>query len=82
MVSYEILTELAQLLRKRLDVVADRAFYERDPEQHLQTLQRVSMELDQRVSQHRNELPPELRHFFERQSYQKALHYLESEVPS
>lgn len=82
MVSSESLAGLAHLLRRRMEVVADRAFYERDPEGHLKALQEVSRELDQNVEQLNHELPPQLRHYFERQSYQKALDYLESPSPS
>jgi hypothetical protein len=69
---------LATALRERRSVIADREFYARDPQGHLAQLQSVS----ERIVTLARDLPqpvdPQLAHFLERCSYDKALAFLES----
>ena len=72
--------ELTELLRKRLSVIADHAFRDRDPEAHLAALQEVSMaimNLHQKLAEE-SPLPPRLEHFLANCSYDKALDFLEN----
>jgi hypothetical protein len=71
------LTELANALRERLSVIGDHELRKRDSNAHLKRLQAVS----ERITELQAELPmkvdPQLRHFLERCSYDKALAMLE-----
>ena len=71
-------TDLATLLRRRIEVIADHAWRERDPDAHLAALTEVSTRIDQWHKTHADQLPPRLRHFLEGASYQKALEWIES----
>ena len=70
-------TELAGALRARLALIGDRALRESDPRGHLAQLQEVS----ERIDALRARLPvnthPQLRHYFDRRSYDKALEWIE-----
>jgi hypothetical protein len=69
------LTELAEALRERLAIIADQES-RRDPGQHMERLREVS----ERIEQIEHRLPatidPQLRHFLQRRSYDKALDLL------
>lgn len=67
---------LRTALEHRLAVVADREFYQRDAAGHLAALQAASEKLDALVEQLPPNADPQLRHYFERQSYTKALEFL------
>jgi hypothetical protein len=72
-------TELAAALRKRLEVIGDRALRESDPGRQLEELRLASeriVELQQRLPAATH---PQLRHYFERCSYDKALEWIERE---
>ncbi|MGH8048933.1 MAG: hypothetical protein ACREKL_16955 [Chthoniobacterales bacterium] len=71
-----LLHELRDALQGRLDVVADRALYERDPAGHLEKLRDASAALDRIVNELPGDADPTLRHYLERQSYVKALDWL------
>jgi len=71
-----ILRELRDALQWRLDVVADRGFYERDPAGHLEKLQLASASVDRIAGDLPADADPMLRHYLERQSYVKALDWL------
>ena len=71
-------SELAALLRRRLEVIADHAWRDRDPEAHLAALAEVSGAIDRWHREHAAQLPPRLRHFLEGASYEKALAWIES----
>lgn len=71
--------ELATLLQRRLDVIADHAWRDRDPAAHLQALADVSREISEWTKEHRSELDPRLRHFLANASYAKALEFISSE---
>jgi hypothetical protein len=67
---------LATLLQKRLDLIGDHAFRDRDAQGHLAALREVSEALDASFKALKPQLPPRLRHFMEQASYSKALEYL------
>ena len=72
------MNELAELLRKRISVIADHDFRDRDPEAHLAALQEVSqaiMDMHQQLAG-QAPLPPRLEHFLTNCSYDKALDFL------
>ena len=68
---------LANALRERLAIIADREAYNRDAAAHLERLKTVS----ERIESLHRELPPpvdpELAHYLQRCSYDKALQHLE-----
>ncbi len=70
--------ELAKLLRRRLGVIADHAWRERDPAGQLAALQEVSESIDAWYRAHRRGLDSRLAHFLTGASFSKALAYLES----
>lgn len=69
---------LAAALRERLAVIADRDLYRRDPALHLEQLKSVS----ERVTALQQQLPPpidpQLAHYLQRCSYDKALAFIEA----
>jgi hypothetical protein len=73
------LQELRTALQERLDVVADRALYERDAAAHLAKLQAASAALDHLARELSPDADPMLRHYLERQSYVKALDWLNAQ---
>ena len=68
---------LAAALRERLAVVANREFYARDPAAHLDRLRAVSEQIAQLQVQLPPPVDPQLAHFLQRCSYDKALAFLE-----
>ena len=80
MVMHEAYDALADALRERLAVIADRAAYERDADAHLERL-RVASE---KIATAHNALPapihPQLTHYLERSSYDKALAFLDARL--
>lgn len=68
---------LAAALRERRAVIADRDFYARDPAAHLAQLQEVSGEITALAAELPRPVDPQLAHFLERCSYDKALAFLE-----
>ncbi|WP_395742556.1 hypothetical protein [Prosthecobacter sp.] len=69
---------LRTLLRRRLDLIADHAFRDRDAAAHLEALKQVSEELTIEHVRLRAQLPPRLNHFLTQASFSKALEYLDS----
>ncbi len=67
---------LAGLLRRRLEVIADHAWRDRDPEGHLDALREVSTALDAEAAQVGSVAPARLRHFLQQRSYEKALDFI------
>ena len=70
-------SQLASLLRRRLAVIADHEWRDRDPTAHLDALREVSLAIGE-VAKTQSELPPRLAHFLERCSYDKALDFIEA----
>jgi hypothetical protein len=67
---------LAALLQRRIDLIGDHAFRDRDSAGHLTALREVSEALDATFQTLKPQLAPRLRHFMEQASYSKALEYL------
>ncbi len=68
--------ELQALLEKRLSVIADTEFRDRDPDAHLEALKNVSEALMAKHAALKGRIPARLDHFLTQCSYQKALDYL------
>jgi hypothetical protein len=64
-------------VKARLDIVADHAFRDRDAAAHLEALKAAAARLDALVSSLPANTDHTLRHYLERQSYTKALAWLE-----
>lgn len=73
---------LRDLLRRRLDVIADHAWRDRDGAGHLEALKAVSESLTAEHARLRPSLPARLNHFLGQASFTKALEYLEAEADS
>ena len=69
------LTELAAALRERLTIIADEES-RRDPVQHTERLRQVSERIEQIEQGLPPTIDPQLRHFLQRRSYDKALEFL------
>ena len=78
----KMLSELREAVRARLDVVADHALRDSDPAAHLDKLKQAAVRLDTLVADLPANCDPMLRHYLERQSYTKALAWLEEQSPS
>lgn len=73
------LAPLQAALKQRLDIVADHALRDTDSEAHLALLKKASFTLDEIVRSLPSDCDPMLRHYLERQSYAKALTWLEEQ---
>ena len=69
---------LAAALRERLAVIADREHYQRDAAGHLERLKAVAARIAQLREQLPSDLDPQLAHYLQRASYDKALAFIES----
>ena len=72
----DLYSELADALRERLAVIADRALYDRDPAAHLEKLKAVSEKITQLGAALPRPLPGDFAHYLQRASYQKALDWI------
>jgi hypothetical protein len=70
--------ELREALQERLGAIADHELRTRDPRAHLERLKAASSRLDVAITRVRPNCDPQLRHFLDRQSYVKALAWLET----
>jgi len=68
---------LASALRERLAVIADREAYNRDSAAHLARLKEVSERIGILQSQLPDPVDPQLAHYLQRCSYDKALAFIE-----
>ncbi|RYD38018.1 MAG: hypothetical protein EOP85_17215 [Verrucomicrobiaceae bacterium] len=73
-----MISELADLLRRRVAVIADHAWRDRDPDGHLDALKDVSEKIGEWTRKHRTEVDAQLRHYLANSSYQKALAHIEA----
>lgn len=71
---------LRDAVKRRLGVVADAALRERDPAAHLEALKKAAASLDALVAALPADADPMIRHYLERQSYTKALDWLEAVI--
>ena len=74
-----MIADLTQLLRRRVAVIADHEWRDRDPVAHLDALKEVSEQISAWTAAHRTSVDPQLRHFLANSSFQKALAYLEAQ---
>jgi hypothetical protein len=70
------LDTLSDLLKKRIEVIADTALRTSDPEAHLTALREVSEGIDAEYQRLKPQLDGRLRHFLQQASYQKALEWI------
>ena len=70
-------TLLRDALRRRLEIIADTAWRDRDSASQLQALQEISESIFHQHAALSAKLPPRLRHFMDSQSYAKALAMLD-----
>lgn len=76
----ELHQKLLTAVKGRLDIVADHAFRDRDPAAHLAALKSAAAVLDAEVANLPATTDPMLRHYLERQSFAKALDWLQGSV--
>ena len=69
--------DLASLLRRRREVIADHAFRDRDAAAHLDALREVSEAITAQHTLLRSQIPPRLNHYLTQCSFDKALGWLE-----
>ena len=74
-------TDLASALRDRMDVIADRELYQRDPAAHLEKLKAVSLRIDELAAALPPPVPGDLAHYLHRASFAKALAWIEEQMP-
>ncbi len=73
--------ELAAALRERLAIIGDEAS-RRDPTSHTARLRAVSEKIENLAGALPKPVDPQLAHFVQRKSYDKALELLEGRAPS
>jgi hypothetical protein len=71
------LAALRDALADRLAVIADHALRDRDPAAHLEKLQAAAARLDAEMARLPADADRMLRHYLERQSYTKALEWID-----
>ena len=69
-------SDLAAALRDRLAIIGDE-HSRRDPEKHTARLREVSEKIDNLAAALPKQIDPQLAHFLQRKSYDKALEFLE-----
>lgn len=69
---------LTELLHRRVAIIADHAWRDRDAAGHLEALKGVSEEISNWTLAHRTEMDSQLRHYLANASYQKALAHIEA----
>ncbi len=69
--------ELIELLRRRVAIIADHDWRDRDAAEHLEALKAVSEEPSAWTAAHRTEVDAQMRHYLANASFQKALAHLE-----
>jgi hypothetical protein len=70
--------ELTELLRRRISIIADHTWRDRDAAGHLDALKQVSEAISAWTLAHRISLDSQLRHYLANSSFQKALAHLEA----
>lgn len=69
--------KLKYLLRKRIEIIANHEFRDNDPESHLMALKEISESIEKEHHELRGDVSPQLEHFLDNRSYNKALKFLE-----
>ena len=65
------LKKLAELLRKRLEIIADHEFRDNDPESHLKSLEEISVAIENEHEALGNSIDARLKHYLTNMSYEK-----------
>ncbi len=73
----DVLVDLAGALRERLTIIRDEES-RRDQDKHMARLQSISHKIDMLVAKLPGEIDPQLAHYLERKSYDKALEFIEN----
>jgi hypothetical protein len=76
-----VIVDLAKALRQRLAIIRDEES-RRDRNAHMARLQAVSDQIDRLQAALPRPLNPQLAHYLERHSYDKALEFLEGIAPT
>lgn len=71
------MVDLANALRERLAIIRD-AESQRDQEKHMARLRAISEKIDQLQTALPQPIDPQLAHFLQRRSYDKALEFIEN----
>lgn len=72
--------ELASLLRRRVEIIGDVEWRDRDATGHLAALEHISEEISSWANEHKAGIDGQLRHFLANASFQKALAHVESQI--
>jgi hypothetical protein len=75
------IVDLTAALRERLAIIGDENS-RRDPEKHMARLSAISEKIENLASALPTPVDPQLAHFLQRKSYDKALELLEGRAPS
>jgi hypothetical protein len=75
------IVDLTAALRERLAIIGDENS-RRDPEKHTGRLRAVSERIESLAATLPKPIDPQLAHFLQRKSYDKALDFLEGRAPS
>lgn len=78
--SVSLHASLHAAVKARLDIIADHAFRDRDTAAHLEALKNAAAHLDSLIQSLPGDTDPTLRHYLERQSYTKALAWLDDRL--
>ena len=70
--------QLIELLRRRIAIIGDHGWRDRDPAGHLEALKSVSEDIAAWTAAHRTTVDAQLRHYLANSSFQKALEHLEA----
>lgn len=70
--------QLTELLRRRVAIIEDHDWRDRDPAAHLEALKSVSEEISAWTAAHRGSVDAQLRHYLANSSFQKALAHLDA----
>jgi hypothetical protein len=73
--------DLREALRERLAIISDEQS-RRDEQAHMTRLQAISERIDKLAAALPRPIDPQLAHYLQRRSYDKALEFLESTTPS
>jgi hypothetical protein len=69
-------SDLAAALRERLSIIGDETS-RRDPDKHIARLRAISAKIDNLAAALPKPIDPQLAHFLQRKSYDKALEFLQ-----
>lgn len=70
--------QLTELLRRRISIIEDHGWRDRDPADHLEALKAVSEDIAAWTAAHRTSVDAQLRHYLGNSSFQKALEHLQA----